>query len=100
MKVIASVLSAAALATVLSLEPDAAAQVASSAAARTTKTADYTSQEVGGDQVVTFTGDELGGALADAGSRFVLRPPGVARAGLIRLRTNFVSELLKSVENL
>jgi hypothetical protein len=64
------------------------------------RTPDYVEQKVGGDQFVKFTGDELaaapGGPYGD-----IIRPfPGVIRAGLIRPRVNFVSELLKSVENL
>jgi hypothetical protein len=64
------------------------------------KTNDYTEQNVGGDQVVKFTGDELvgppNGFLGDS-----IRPlPGAIRVQLIRPRLNFVPELLKSVENL
>ena len=63
-------------------------------------TADYTEQRTGGDQVVTFTGDPLKGDENSAYGFTIRRPPGVLRAGLIRPRVNFVSELLKSVENL
>ncbi len=66
----------------------------------TTKTADYTEQSLGGDQVVKFTGDELVGPAGGAYGDVIRRPPGVTRVGLIRPRMNFVSELLKSVENL
>ena len=67
----------------------------------TRTTADYTEQGVlGGDQVVTFGGDQLEGD-PDSYFGFTLRrPPGIIRHGLIRPRTNFVTELLKSVENL
>lgn len=68
---------------------------------QTHKTNDYVEQNsLGGDSVVTFTGDELaappGGAYGDT----IRRPPGVMRVGLIRPRMNFVMEMLKSVENL
>ena len=55
---------------------------------------------MGGDQVVKFTGDELVGPNGGAYGDVIRRPPGVTRLGLIRPRMNFVSELLKSVENL
>ncbi|MBX3207054.1 MAG: hypothetical protein KF764_18555 [Labilithrix sp.] len=101
MKGIATILSVAAFATALSLGQDAhAQQPVPRTTPPTTKTADYTEQRVDGDQVVKFTGDELvappGGAYGDT----IRRPPGVTRIGLIRPRMNFVSELLKSVENL
>ena len=64
-------------------------------------TADYTEQgAAGGDQVVTFGGDQLAGDADSAYGFTIRRPPGVLRAGLLRPRVNFVSELLKSVENL
>ena len=66
----------------------------------TVATADYTEQRVGGDQVVTFPGDTLPGDNNSAYGFTIRRPPGVLRANLIRPRVNFVSELLKSVENL
>jgi hypothetical protein len=66
----------------------------------TTTTTDYVEQNVGGDQVVKFTGDELKGPTDGAYGTVIRRPPGVARVGLIRPRMNFVVELLKSVENL
>lgn len=63
-------------------------------------TGDYVEQNLGGDAIVTFVGDELttppGGAYGDV----IRRPPGVIRALLIRPRMNFVVEMLKSVENL
>lgn len=64
------------------------------------KTADYTSTVTGSDQVVTFTGDPLGGDDHSVFGYEIRLAPRVARAGLIRPRVNFVSELLKSVENL
>ena len=67
----------------------------------TRTTADYTEQATGGgDQVVTFGGDQLAGDPESAYGFTIRRPPGVLRAGLLRPRVNFVSELLKSVENL
>lgn len=64
------------------------------------QTAAYTERSVGGDEVVTFTGDELAGITGGPYGDLVRRPPGAVRVGLIRPRMNFVSELLKSVENL
>jgi hypothetical protein len=67
----------------------------------TTVTKEYTEQRtVGGDQVVSFPGDELPGDVNSAYGFTIRRPPGVLRANLIRPRVNFVSEVLKSVENL
>jgi hypothetical protein len=66
----------------------------------TTTTSEYVEQNVGGDQVVKFTGDELPATGPSYYGDVVRRPPGVMRAGLIRPRLNFVPELLKSVENL
>jgi hypothetical protein len=64
-------------------------------------TKDYTeTATVDGGQVVSFPGDELPGDASDPYMGLVRRPPGVIRANLIRPRMNFVSELLKSVENL
>lgn len=72
-----------------------------SAQAPAPRTADYTEQRtVGGDQVVSFPGDELPGDVNSAYGFTIRRPPGVLRANLIRPRVNFVSEMLKSVENL
>ena len=70
------------------------------APAGTARTADYVEQNVGGEAVVKFTGDELAGPPGGAYGEAIRRPPGVVRVGLIRPRMNFVSELLKSVENL
>jgi hypothetical protein len=78
--------------------PAAAAPAA--AAASTTTTADYSEQRLDGSQVVTFRGDPLEGDAKSFYGFEVRRPPGVLRKGLIRPRVNFVSELLKSVENL
>lgn len=82
--------------------PSPAASVANPVAASpaAVTTADYTEQRTGGDQVVTFTGDPLQGDQNSAYGFTIRRPPGVLRAGLIRPRVNFVSELRKSVENL
>lgn len=49
---------------------------------------------------MTFGGDPLSGDAESFYGFEVRRPPGVLRQGLIRPRVNFVSELLKSVENL
>ncbi len=90
---------ASALATAaLALSPTVLAQGLAPTARHTT--ADYTEQIVGGDQVVTFPGDTLPVDTNSAYGFTIRRPPGVLRAGLIRPRVNFVSELLKSVENL
>lgn len=61
---------------------------------------EYVEQRVDGNQVVTFPGDPLKGDENSIYDSPTLRPPRVLRAGLIRPRVNFVSELLKSVENL
>ena len=63
-------------------------------------TTDYTEQRTGGDQAVVFKDDALIGGDGGFYGFTTLRPPGILRAGLIRPRVNFVSELLKSVENL
>ncbi|MDB4942813.1 MAG: hypothetical protein JWP97_2347 [Labilithrix sp.] len=88
---------AAALALTLGgLAPPALAQTPTSRVS----TNDYTEARSGSDQVVTFPGDELRGD-ENSAYGFTVRPaPGVLRAGLLRPRVNFVSELLKSVENL
>lgn len=70
------------------------------AATTTTRTSDYTEQRTEGSQVVTFGGDRLDGDPKGIYGDTIRRPPGVLRAQLIRPRMNFVSELLKSVENL
>ena len=97
---IATVLSAGVFATLFAFGSEAGAQSGAQRRPATITTAGYTEQNIGGDQVVKFTGDELaapsGGYYGDT-----IRPlPGVARLGLIRPRINFVPELLKSVENL
>jgi hypothetical protein len=83
----------------LAITTGASAQ-APAASPATPAGAGYTEQRVGGDQVVTFPGDPLPGDTNSAYGFTVRRPPGVLRANLIRPRVNFVSELLKSVENL
>ena len=69
-------------------------------ATTSTTAADFTEERLDGDQVVTFTGDELAGLPNGAYGDTIRRPPGIMRVGLIRPRVNFVSELLKSVESL
>jgi hypothetical protein len=93
--------SAAALAT-LALSANAFAQAPTSAPtpSPTVATSDYTEARVDGSQVVTFQGDPLKGDENSAYGFTLMPPPRVLRAGLIRPRVNFVSELLKSVENL
>lgn len=86
--------SAVAMAT-LALSATALAQAPTSAPA-----SGYTEQQVNGSQVVTFGGDPLQGDENSAYGFSMRAPPRVLRAGLIRPRVNFVSELLKSVENL
>jgi hypothetical protein len=98
MKGIASLLALAAFAAAFTFGPSASAQ--QPAQQRATKTAEYTEQNVGGDQVVKFTGDELAGMQGGYYGDLIRPLPGVTRMGLIRPRMNFVSELLKSVENL
>ncbi|HSO32097.1 MAG TPA: hypothetical protein VLT33_06265 [Labilithrix sp.] len=94
-------LSALALSTSASAQAPATPTPAPAPAPTTTvTTADYTEQRVGGDQVVTFPGDTLPGDNNSAYGFTIRRPPGVQRANLIRPSVNFVSELLKSVENL
>ncbi|MBX3217338.1 MAG: hypothetical protein KF850_35230 [Labilithrix sp.] len=98
---IAKLLSLATFAAATTLGGSAAAQSgAHRATAPTTTTADYTEQNLAGDQVVKFTGDELVGPAGGAYGTTIRPLPGVARVGLIRPRMNFVSELLKSVESL
>ena len=63
-------------------------------------TAGYTEQSVDGSQVVEFIGDPLKGDENSAYGFTMRSPPRVLRALLIRPRVNFVSELVKSVENL
>jgi hypothetical protein len=108
MKLFASLPSIAVASTILVLASSASAQprparsTSSSTAATTptTKTADYTERVASGEQVVTFSGDELAGVENGAFGMTVRRPPGSTRVGLIRPRLNFVPELLSSVENL
>lgn len=103
MRTVASVLSAGVLAAIVSFSAESSAQSPThppSASSATTKTADYTERSVGSDQVVTFIGDELPGDVAGPYGGTIRPLPGVVRVGLIRPRTNFVAELLKSVENL
>ena len=80
--------------------PAATTPAAAGAAASTITTADYREERLDGSQVVTFGGDPLSGDAESFYGFEVRRPPGVLRQGLIRPRVNFVSELLKSVENL
>jgi hypothetical protein len=92
--------SAAVLAT-LALSTSAFAQAPpTSTPTQPVVTADYTEARVDGAQVVTFPGDSLRGDENSAYGFTMRSPPRVLRAGLIRPRVNFVSELLKSVENL
>ena len=87
----------------LSLSITAAAAMvlfSSAAGAQTRRTSDYVEQNLGGDAVVTFVGDELASPAGGAYGDTIRRPPGVMRQGLIRPRMNFVVELLKTVENL
>jgi hypothetical protein len=99
MKLAISMMLAAAVAS------SASAALADEAAAKrptqTHKTNDYVEQtQVGGDSVVTFSGDDLPADPRGAYGDIIRRPPGVMRVGLIRPRMNFVMEMLKSVENL
>ena len=91
-------LSAGALFTVLALAPAAGAQTRAQHRP-SVSTAEYTEQSVSGDQVIKFTGDELQAPPNGAYGASIRPLPGVTRLGLIRLRVNFVSELLKRVEN-
>lgn len=80
---------------------DGAAASAAKRPTQTHKTNDYVEQSsLGGDSVVTFTGDDLAAPPNGAYGDIIRRPPGVTRVGLIRPRMNFVADLLKSVENL
>jgi hypothetical protein len=108
MKLIASLPSSALLAATLLVGVEAAAQPsapaggakATATTTTTTTTADYTEHQTAGDQAVIFTGDELQAPKNGAYGDTIRKPPGAIRVGLIRPRLNFVSELLKSVENL
>lgn len=67
----------------------------------TVRTTDYVeTQAIDGGQVVEFPGDPLPVSGMSAYGDLVRPPPKVVRAGLLRPRMNFLSELLKSVENL
>ena len=82
-------------------KPAAPAAKATSATTTTTNTtAEYSELSVDGSQVVEFTGDPLKGDENSAYGFTMRSPPRVLRALLIRPRVNFVSELVKSVENL
>jgi hypothetical protein len=81
-------------------KPAAASPAPAATTTTTNTTSDYVEQRTGGDQVVTFGGDPLDGDPNSAYGFTIRRPPGILRANLIRPRVNFVSELLKSVENL
>ena len=89
----------AAASALLALSQVAFAQ-APSPPSTTPATSEYVEQRVDGNQVVTFGGDPLKGDENSAYGFSMRSPPRVLRAGLIRPRVNFVSELLKSVENL
>ena len=81
--------------------PTAAAAKATAPTSTTTSTtAEYSELSVDGSQVVEFTGDPLKGDENSAYGFTMRAPPRVLRALLIRPRVNFVSELVKSVENL
>jgi hypothetical protein len=78
-----------------------AEEAAAKKSTQTHKTNDYVEQStIGGDSVVSFTGDELAAPPGGAYGDIMRRPPGIMRVGLIRPRMNFVMEMLKSVENL
>ena len=85
-----------------SSKPSAAAAKATATAPTThvDTTAGYTELSVDGSQVVEFIGDPLKGDENSAYGFTMRSPPRVLRALLIRPRVNFVSELVKSVENL
>jgi hypothetical protein len=96
----AAVAATLALCTTAFAQAPAAPRPAAPAPAAAVTTSDYSETRVDGSQVVTFGGDQLKGDENSTLGFSVRRPPGVLRAGLIRPRVNFVSELLKSVENL
>jgi hypothetical protein len=66
----------------------------------TTTTADYSERRTEGSNVVIFNEDLLGGGNQAPLGDTLRPPPGAVRVGLLRPRYNFVSEMLKSVENL
>lgn len=84
----------------LVLSTTAFAQAPAPAPVTVVSTADYTEQRLEGNQVVSFPGDTLPGDLNSPYGGRIVPLPRVLRAGLIRPRVNFVSELLKTVENL
>lgn len=81
-------------------KPAATAAKATAATTTTTATAEYRERSVDGSQVVEFPGDPLKGDENSAYGFTMRSAPRVLRALLIRPRVNFVSELVKSVENL
>jgi hypothetical protein len=86
--------------TALALPEAAFAQGAKAATTTTTTTGDYSENRTDGSAVVIFKEDGVAGGGANAFGGTILRPPGATRVGLLRPRFNFVSEMLKSVENL
>jgi len=87
--------------TLFTLSASAQGQKTTTGATTTTRTSDYVEQkEIGGDQVIKFTGDELAGENGAPGQSLMIRVSGPYRMQLIRPRLNFIPELLKSVENL
>ena len=60
----------------------------------------FVESRVDGGASVTFDDDQALGAGLDPFLDIVKAPPRAARMNLLRPRNNFVSELLKSVENL
>jgi hypothetical protein len=60
----------------------------------------YAEQKLGADQAVRFCDDDVGGGGFQPLGATLRRPPGAIRAGLIRPRLQFVTEMLKSVENM
>jgi hypothetical protein len=71
-----------------------------SATAQNSSGPGYTEVRLDGNQVVTFPDDLGSGGGPNPWGDVIRRPPGVLRVGLLRPRLNFVSEMLKSVENL
>ena len=80
--------------------PAPGATSTSSATAATTTTSEYSEKRQEGSAVVVFKEDTVGAGGAGAFGGTILTPPGATRVGLLRPRFNFVSEMLKSVENL
>ena len=103
-------LAAPALLALLAFSPSALAQGAkptsggstttNAAQTTTTTTEDYSERRTEGSNVVIFKEDLVGGAGQNAMGDMFRPPPGAVRVGLLRPRYNFVSEMLKSVENL